>query len=322
MPEAPCYICKTSSNIVKQTYEVGRTESSVLLGDYYEVDCPRCDKYVIRNSNPESLIGELSEQQIANISYWLRHNQTTDESPTIDNTNVNALKNLRIPSVGEIADRLIVYFSKMYSKPGQYINTNLFVPRLLAEVGCIDAQALQYIIENYLLKTKEYIQEVDVRGDGSCRYKISPKGWEYIESLKEINPDSRIGFVAMWFDESVREIYEQGIKIGIEQAGYDPLRIDFKEHNNRIDDEIIATIKRCKFLVADLTGQRGGVYFEAGYALGLGLPVIWTCDSKHLKKVHFDTRQYYFITWDRDKLNDLRDKLRYRIEATIGRGDF
>ena len=36
-------------------------------------------------------------------------------------------------------------------------------------------------------------------------------------------------------------------------------------------------IRKSKFLIADFTGQRGGVYYEAGFAYGLGLPVIWTC---------------------------------------------
>ena len=67
-----------------------------------------------------------------------------------------------------------------------------------------------------------------------------------------------------------------GFQQGILEAGYDPVRIDHIEHINRIDDEIIAQINASRFVVADFTGHRGGVYFEAGYALGLGLPVFWS----------------------------------------------
>ena len=56
------------------------------------------------------------------------------------------------------------------------------------------------------------------------------------------------------------------------------MRIDQKEHLNRIDDEIIAEIRRTRFLVADCTqgetGPRGGVYYEAGFAHGLKIPVV------------------------------------------------
>ena len=78
----------------------------------------------------------------------------------------------------------------------------------------------------------------------------------------------------MWFDDSTLDAWEKGLKKGISDAGYAPLRISMKEHVNKICDEIISEIKRSRFIVADYTGHRGGVYYEAGFAAGLGLPVI------------------------------------------------
>ena len=61
------------------------------------------------------------------------------------------------------------------------------------------------------------------------------------------------------------------------------------------------------------------MYYEAGFAMGIGLPVIWTCREDERKGLHFDIRQYNCIFWD--TLDDtLRDKLRYRIESVLGRG--
>lgn len=88
-----------------------------------------------------------------------------------------------------------------------------------------------------------------------------------------------------------------------------------KEHNNNICDEIIAEIRRSKFLIADFTGQRGGVYFEAGFAYGLGLPVIWTCKKDDVSNLHFDINHYNFILWE--KSEDLCTNLCNRILATI-----
>ena len=81
-------------------------------------------------------------------------------------------------------------------------------------------------------------------------------------------------------------------------------------------------IRRSKFVVADFTGQRGGVYFESAFALGLGLPVVLTCSKEELEagKVHFDNRQFAFVTWEKGQLNDFKKRLQNRIEATIGRG--
>ena len=127
----------------------------------------------------------------------------------------------------------------------------------------------------------------------------------------------------MWFHETMDEVYDKGIKPGIEAAGYKPLKIDQEEHTNKkIDDEIIAGIRRSRFLVADFTqgqdGARGGVYFEAGFAYGLGIPVIHTCREDVVDKLAFDTRQYNHILWETPE--DLRDALAKRISARIGDG--
>ena len=123
----------------------------------------------------------------------------------------------------------------------------------------------------------------------------------------------------MWFDESMDKAYEEGIRPGIEDAGYRPLRIDRKPDVDKIDDEVISEIRRSRFLVADFThgddGARGSVYFEAGFAHGLGVPVIYTCHSDAMEKLHFDTRQYAHIVWDTPE--ELRNSLHQRILARI-----
>ena len=123
----------------------------------------------------------------------------------------------------------------------------------------------------------------------------------------------------MWFHEKLLPLWTKGIYKAISDAGYRPERIDRVEHNNKIDDQIIAMIRQSKFVIADFTGGRGGVYFEAGFALGLGIPVIWTVREKRLNRVHFDNRQYNFVTWT-DDVEDFRLRLQNRIEATIGPG--
>ena len=100
------------------------------------------------------------------------------------------------------------------------------------------------------------------------------------------------------------------------------MRIDRDPSVDKIDDAIIAEIKRSRFLIADFThgedGARGGVYYEAGYAHGLGIPVIFTCRKDKINELHFDTRQYAHIVWDSPE--ELRTLLRDRILARIEEG--
>ncbi|UDF29946.1 UNVERIFIED_ORG: hypothetical protein LHK14_01105 [Roseateles sp. XES5] len=156
------------------------------------------------------------------------------------------------------------------------------------------------------------------------------KGYSRLEELSLKSSSATQVFVAMWFGPEVAQAYSDGIALAVEDAGYKPMRIDQKEHNNKIDDEIIAEIRRSRFLVADFTCglldsggaltaiPRGGVYYEAGFAQGLGIPVIWCCREDHIGHVHFDTRQFNHITWSTPA--ELREKLRNRIGAVIGDG--
>lgn len=162
-----------------------------------------------------------------------------------------------------------------------------------------------------------------VSGAYPCR--VAVQGYSRIEEVTE-NPDSSQCFVAMWFDASMDDVYEKGFRPAIEAAGYTSFRIkDDQRLIGKIDDAIIAEIRRSRFVVADFThgktgGARGSVYYEAGFAHGLGLPVIFTCRKDMIDKVHFDTRQFNHILWEKENPEDLREQLTNRILAAIGQG--
>jgi hypothetical protein len=91
-------------------------------------------------------------------------------------------------------------------------------------------------------------------------------------------------------------------------ASFHAIRIDKEHHNEKICDKILTEIRRGQFVVADYTQQKGGVYFEDGFAMGLGRQVIRCCRVDDLKwGPHFDTRQYPHILWRTYK--DLREQL-------------
>ena len=127
-------------------------------------------------------------------------------------------------------------------------------------------------------------------------------------------------FIAMSFDKKLNSLYIKGIRPAIRSCGYKPMIIRTKEHANKIDEEIIAEIKQSTFLIADFTGHRGGVYFEAGIAMGLGIPVIWTCRKDDIANLHFDVRQYNCIAWT--KPDNLARQLKKRILNVVGQGRF
>ena len=157
---------------------------------------------------------------------------------------------------------------------------------------------------------RNYLEQQEM----SSNYRLTPEGWARVAELRATQRDSDQAFVAMWFDPQLDTIWEQGLKPALEETGYRPIRIDLVEHNE-ICDRIVSEIRRSGLLIADFTGNRGGVYFEAGYAMGLGIPVIWTCAEAEIDSVHFDTRQYNHITWE--SAEDLKRQLADRIQATL-----
>ena len=81
-------------------------------------------------------------------------------------------------------------------------------------------------------------------------------------------------FVAFHFTKELKEIIEElGLKyIRVSSATTDT--------NKTINDNIIRKIKSLKIVIADFSGQRNSVYFEAGFTMELNIFVIWTCRKR------------------------------------------
>lgn len=148
---------------------------------------------------------------------------------------------------------------------------------------------------------------------------LTPRGWERVRELRRTIVNMDQAFVAMSFDPALDYIYDDAIKLAVEDAGYRPFRLDREEHADLIDDRMIVELSRSRFVVADVTEHNQGAYFEAGYAMGLGRLVIWTCkEGEFVGKAHFDIEHRNHIIWK--DIGDLRRRLALRIEAIMGLG--
>ena len=129
-------------------------------------------------------------------------------------------------------------------------------------------------------------------------------------------------FVAMMFSGETVSTYEQVYKPVIQSLNFSVMRIDEKQFNGSIIGEITTEITDSVALIADLTGNRGGVYYEAGIARGLQLcnhpiKLILTCKRSFFddKKVHFDVSGDNIVLYDSDE--DLRQKLLKRLQVVL-----
>lgn len=281
-----------------------------------------------------------------NLSRWIWNQIDTGvEQPLVDRKLIVECGTYPSPNVVVRLDEAMKWFGRRQKSIAESLNLQniswnganpadrkgfLFLD-FLAATSCASVDEGEKLIE--FLIEKKFLK----RHPGNQTTTVTPIGWDEIVRLSNRTGLGEQAFVAMWFHEEMKGVFEQAIEPAVVAAGYRPVIINKKEHNNQIVDEIIAEIRKSKFVIADFTCgtfesiekdvsgshilkevPRGGVYFEAGFAKGLGREVIWTVRRDRLQYLHFDTKQYNFIDWK--DVNDLKLRLMARIVATLGEG--
>lgn len=281
-------------------------------GDIVEAECKRCGRYKYSGSVFPTLSSDrlVPQQQRPIIAGWIWAQNRAGNVPTINTTNISNLTSLRPQSFLEKAKRLLLYMADNTQRLGDLLK--VFVPSVGGMLETFDNEEIKFIA-GFLCDEK-----LADRIESGFLLRVTPKGFLKADEWRTQTSTGSQGFVAMWFDETTESAWTNGLEKGIGGAGYSALRINMKEHTNKICDEIISEIRRSRFVVADFTGQRGGVYFEAGFAAGRDIPVIWSCRKDHMKELHFDIRQYNCIDWEEPA--ELGRRLKARIEAVIGDG--
>ena len=283
--------------------------------------CDRCGKFGFNqpyfpNSYSQSAYGKIPNHLVSGFVREAYERNTNYLILSFDPNDVELIKK-QIPRDNDVlgkARKLLLAIERRTQYPGQRIELPRNTSYPLAY--CQNDEEYNYYLDH--LEKQGHIEGGYSIHTGWYGF-ITVDGWRAIESYKVPNAESEKVFVAMWFNDETDDAYNNGIQPAIEtDCGYKPMRIDRKEYLGKVDDEIIAEIRESRFIVADFTGQRHGVYFEAGFAQGLGLKVIWTCHKNDVDNLHFDTRQENHITWETPEA--LRDKLKNRIRAAIGLG--
>lgn len=116
-------------------------------------------------------------------------------------------------------------------------------------------------------------------------------------------------------------IFFSHLKPAVLAAGFDLRRLDEEPPAGLIDARLQNEIRVARFLVADLSDENRGAYWEAGFATGLSKPVIYTCEKAVFEnektRPHFDTDHFHTILWEPDKPADFGEELKQTIRATL-----
>jgi nucleoside 2-deoxyribosyltransferase len=276
-----------------------------------KVECPVCGRYLIDDYVKGSdYLGKESTRKHLLIGL-IRQASDAGRPLTITAENINQLLD-STPKFSSPLDNLnLTLILLMQRQKTAYGYVEIRKEKDFPLVYAHNADEFIYLVR--LLEKQGLIEFAETRGSNLVR--ITPQGWTQGLDLLKAKRNSNRAFIAMSFAPELNEAWKNGIEPALKETGFIPYRVDQEEYNEKIDDRIISGIRQSGLVVADFTGHRQGVYFEAGFAMGLSIPVICTCRDTDITAAHFDTRQYNHIIWTNPV--DLQSKLSLRISATI-----
>lgn len=312
LPPDQCPLCskfEDSPNKAKCELDRGKLK--------YHIKCERCGAFFISQELCEDRDGlpKATEAKLCLLSQQARRGSDRSGVPlhlTWDNWKDFDLRSE--PSATVYYDRVLRELESHCKYPGDG-TSGLNVRASAARCG---------LPTHVMLKIVSQLQEAKLLNISNANREsyaviFTIDGWQRIEKLVQHRDPSRRAFVAMWFDPSLNNAYKAIAKM-LEAEGYQPpFRVDDPEHDRlpgsehqkKIDDRILAEIRGCRFVIADFTGNRPSVYYEAGFAEGLGIDIVWCCRRSDLGALTLDTRQNSHILWDDE--TDLAEQLQAKI---------
>jgi hypothetical protein len=221
---APCKICTNwAEHIPDQRFPGWR--------------CPRCGEFDYDASIRRRKIS--SPEEMVRLSGWVREQNAAGLIPVRITPEVwHRVPQMRRPGLRERASRVLSVIARDYGRnlDAFFVLDTTSLDLGLQGVSYSRDQAELFVLFNIL------IDDGYIRSSNSSACALSVRGLLAAEALAASGSSSAQGFVAMWFDESLRDAWINGFDPGIRTAGFRPFRIDNKDYVGGISDEIISEI--------------------------------------------------------------------------------
>jgi len=306
MENNPCPICKKSAKIHREP-----------IKDIAYVECPKCGNYEYQVIT--SLIIDLDSDYKSRtiLSYWIHNHQINGYLKLNPKLIEKVLHETVLPKPKEQADNFIQWIgnrTKEYGKPIQ-VEYSLLESVIGATCEREVMYILEYVVENRLAHNTF---DSSMNFDGYLTF----DGWERYDELQRSNKDSKLAFMAMKFGNPILDrVFIDIIKKAVYDTGFEIRKLNEEHRAGSIDDKLRVEIRRSRFLISDLTDDNNGAYWEAGFAEGLGMPVIYICEESHFdkRKIHFDVNHHLILKWkdDEESLKQFAENLKATIRETL-----
>lgn len=284
--------------------------------------CPMCGEFAMGDLTVKDLPTMPKPPDWRPIlSHVIRKRHVPHRPPELRYEDIEWIfKNEQLPERKEQGDNLIRWLGDNLGALWETRNITEIPHRAI--IGAKSMAGVGYVLDclckEGLLEVRSAIVREDLRRRGGP-VGLSSAGWDRYEELQRTISHSRNAFMAMKFGHDKLDAFcHECVRPAIEQTGFHLVRVDWEPKEGPIDDRIMVEIRTARFLLADLTFNNQGVYWEAGFAKGLGKPVFYTCEKHFFKEnsIHFDIRQNYVVLWEEGKFDEAAKRLKDAIRNT------
>lgn len=297
------------------------------------VDCPHCGRFAAPRWPDLEWLDEFDDVQRGALRGVLVSTAERNDGRLLTLTRETIPRLLRESSRPRNGDELITAFLARVAR-----DAPAFGSRTAPVEPGVWAGRMSLHPTESLTKLARWIEQrawIGVTGpmaasDERIAFELTLDGWRELHAREPRGRASTTVFVATWADPTVAGSPVDAICDAAAAAGLRPVVGCKLAGPNRVSEDIEAEIRRSRLVIADFTGGRAGVYWEAGFARGLGLPVIYTCHDSMVgrfvgdgegeiveetwrSRLHFDTTQFPHIFWSSPA--ELREKVLARIRA-------
>jgi len=289
-------------------------------GDRRYFDCPRCGAYILSRSLAQDLSSILKgdNEKIAILSHSIRKMHRRNEWPYIDSYLITDILKISLPNPFEQIDNFVLWLGENASS-GESKEVDVYTHQSIFGAKTIDSVRLilnhlfdSRIIDGYKHASNDGLILVDVY--------LTIKGWQYFNEINKGSAVKRRAFIAMKFGYAeLNWMLENCFKPAVAATGFELYKLDDIPKAGLIDDRLRVEIRTSRFLISDLSHENAGAYWEAGYAEGLGKPVIYLCEKSKFEsnKTHFDTNHHLTVIWDKTQPDEAASQLKSIIRATM-----
>lgn len=291
-------------------------------GERFFYECPRCGPYSlsIEANSDLNWIKTKHPQSRAILSHAL-HKMSAGEQWALATSALllDIVQAGRLPGPHEMLDNLILWLGEKQNSPSEEVEITAGTE---AAIGAASMHDLAFVCRHAISQGLVTGNVQDYLGGevAVLPLTLTFAGWEYFYELQRGHSTSRIAVMAMKYgDPALDAIVRDYFRPAVAATGFDLKRIDEGQPAGLIDDRMRVEIRQSRFLISDLTHENNGAYWEAGYAEGLGKPVIYTCrkDVHEATGTHFDTNHHLTVVWDPENLGEALEKLKATIRATL-----